>query len=342
AKQGLTSPERAVLLAYSKMALFDELLASDLIDDDYIAQSLITYFPTALQEKFSAVMSKHPLKREIIATEIANSTINRTGSVFVHRMQEETGATAPEVVRCYVLTRDVFGIQTAWNAIDALDNQVPASIQNEMLIDVGRLVLRATLWFLRRRAVKMPIAQVLAFFAPGVATVSQALPGLLSAGDKAAIEETEHQLVARGVPTALAAQVARMDALYSILDIVETSHEMGRAVELAAAVYFALGGKLRLRWAAAKIAALPVDTHWQAMARAAMRDDLANLQRQLTHSVLQHSPTLSDAPALLTAWEQHQQKALERTYEVMNDLNAARECDLAMLSVLLRELRVLV
>ena len=341
-KHGLTSPERAVLLAYSKMELFDELLKSDLIDDKYVADALITYFPTPLQQKYTGVMQKHPLKREIIATVIANSTINRTGSVFVHRMREETGATAPEVVRCFILTRDTFVVGDLWNRIDALDGKVPASTQNDMLIDAGRLVLRGTLWFLRRRSDRMPIAKVLEFFASGVATVSDRLPEFLSPEDSKALEESEAKLVGKGVPADLASAAVRLDSIYSVLDIVEVSHELKREVPLAAAVYFSLAGKLGLRWLAGQVANLPYQSHWQAMARAAMRDDLANLQRQLASGVLKHSPELTDAAGLIQAWEKHHDKALTRMREVMADLKSARESDLAMLSVMLRELRVLV
>ncbi len=342
AKKGLTSPERAVLLAYSKMELSDELLVSDLVDEDYVAQTLITYFPTALQTQFAAIMPKHALKREIIATVVANSTINRAGSVFVHRMREETGATAAEVVRAFILARDVFAMTPLWNDIDSLDNEVPTTTQSEMLIEVGRLVLRATLWFLRRRSERMPIANVLNFFAPGIATIAKRLPELLSADDLTALHAAEAHLVRQGVPVTIASEVARQDAMYSVLDIVEISLDTQRPVELAAAAYFALVGALKLRWVASQITALPSDTHWQSMARAAMRDDLANLQRQLTTGVIALSPNLNDASTLIAAWQSQHAKALARMSEVVDDLKKARETDLAMLSVLLRELRVLV
>ncbi|MBI3716009.1 MAG: NAD-glutamate dehydrogenase [Betaproteobacteria bacterium] len=341
-KKGLTSPERAVLLAYSKMELFDELVAGDLIDDEYVAEALVGYFPKPLQQRFRQAMPAHPLKREIVATEIANGTINRTGSVFVQRMREETGATANEVVRCFTLARDIFRVGDLWIAIDEQDGRISAATQNEMLIEAGRLVLRATLWFLRRRSEKMPIAKVLEVFAPGTATVSGKLGTLLSGDDLAALQAAEARLTTQGVPAELAAGIARLDAMYSVLDIVEVSRLSGRAVELCAAVYFSLTGRLGLRWVAGRVAALPTDTHWQAMARAAMRDDLANLQRQLTEGVLQLSPKVSTTGSLIGSWETHYDKSLARMREVMDDLKGARESDLAMLSVLLRELRVLV
>jgi glutamate dehydrogenase len=343
-KLGLTAPERAVLLAYSKMELFDDLLGSQLVDDPYVAQALVDYFPTPLQVRFRDIMQAHPLKREIIATEVANSTINRTGSVFVHRMCEEAGATAPEVVRAFILSRDILELNGVWQQIDQLDNIVPAATQNAMLIEVGRLVLRSTLWFLRRRGERMPITEALAFFAPGVASVGAQLDKLLATDDAATLQQKHDRLVAEGVPSVLANAIARTDAMYSVLDIVEASSELNRPVEVAAAVYFTLTGKLSLNWVAAQVGKLPTDSHWQAMARASMRDDLANLQRQLTESVLQLSPdanSLEGAQQALAVWETHHAKALAHMYEIMGDLKTARDTDLAMLSVLLRELRVL-
>ncbi len=137
AKVGLTPPERAVLLAYSKIALSDDLSGADIVDDAYVARTLVSYFPAKLRTRYRDYMPRHALRRDIISTVIANSMINRTGSVFVHRMQEETGATPEEVTRAYIRTRDIFDLETLWAEIDALDNRVRAQLQYEMLQEVG-------------------------------------------------------------------------------------------------------------------------------------------------------------------------------------------------------------
>ncbi|MGH8724106.1 MAG: NAD-glutamate dehydrogenase, partial [Burkholderiales bacterium] len=129
AKQGLTNPERAVLLAYSKIALYDEMLASDVPDDPFISTALERYFPEPLRARFKPQILAHPLRREIITTHVVNSMINRVGSTFVHRMQEETGARAPEVVRAYLIVREVFGFVDLWRALEALDHKVPDRVQ---------------------------------------------------------------------------------------------------------------------------------------------------------------------------------------------------------------------
>ena len=339
AHEGLTSPERAVLLAYSKMALFDDLLKGSLIDDDYVARALVSYFPAELAKRYAAVMPRHPLRREIIATVVANAMINRTGSVFVHRMQEETGATADEVTRAFILVRDIYGFDPIWAAIDALDNRVPAAVQSEIFIEAGRLVLRATLWFLRRRRERLPIAEVLAIFQPGLASFRRQLPAMLSAADRETFEATAAGLAAKGVPQDLARELAGLDALYAVLDATEVARETGRPLEAVARLYFALAGDLELHWFGERITALPTDSTWQALARNALRDDLATQQRTLTTAVAKLSPGSADPQEMIAAWKQRYAQPIARLSAMREELKRAGALDLAVLSVLLRELR---
>jgi len=340
AKQGLAAPERAVLLAYSKMALFDDLLLGTLVDDEYVARSLVGYFPPLLRENYAAFMPRHALKREIIATVIANTMINRTGSVFVHRMIEETGATAEEVTRAYVLVRDIYGLEALWSEIDALDNKVPAQLQYDMLIEVGRLVVRATLWFLRRRREKLPIAQVLDLFRPALEALRGLVPTVLSAGDRMAWTTTVAQFANQGVSRPLAERVASLGALYAALDITEVALDQKKSVETVAALYFALVGDLELRWFSDKITQLPTETPWQALARNALRDDLASQQRTLAAGVAK-SAASDDPEQMLSAWRERYAPAIARLKAMTEELKRAGTLDLAVLSVLLRELRSL-
>jgi glutamate dehydrogenase len=148
---GLTNPERAVLLAYCKMALFDEITASDLPEDPWIGTALHRYFPAQLREKFGAWIPRHPLKREIVATHVLNSMVNRVGATFTHRIADMTGAKPAQVVHAYLATREVMGHVALWQQVEALDNKVPDAVQSEMLIEEGWLTARATTWFLRSK-----------------------------------------------------------------------------------------------------------------------------------------------------------------------------------------------
>jgi glutamate dehydrogenase len=321
------------------MALFDELVASPLVDDEYVQAALVGYFPTALRERYAQAMPRHPLRREIVATVLANTMINRTGAIFVHRMQQETGAPAADVSRAYILARDIFHLEPLWRDIDALDNQVPAQLQYELLVDVGRLVLRATLWFLRRRRERLPIAQVLEIFRPGLDALESQLPDILSEADRGAWSGTVELLAVKGVPKAVAQRVACLEHYYAVLDVTEVAHEQKKAIDTVAAVYFALAGALDLRWISSKIALLPTDTPWQALARNALRDDLSSQHRAITSSVAKLSPDGGDPNEMLAAWNERYGPAVVRLKAMMDELKRTQVLDLAVLSVLLRELR---
>jgi len=340
AKTGLTTPESAVLLAYSKMWLFDELVPSELVADEYVARSLVSYFPTLLQQRYAGDMGSHPLKREIIATVVANTMINRTGSTFAHRMMEETGASPVEVTRAYILVRDIYGLDPLWQEIDALDNRVPAHVQYEMLIEVGRLLLRATLWFLRRRREKLPIAQVIGIFEPALNELRAHIPALLSEGDKLAWGAAAKALEKDGVPAELAQRVASMSALYAALDITEVARDQKKPAEVVAKLYFSLVGELELRWFWDRITDLPTDTQWQGLARNALRDDLSSQQRALTAAVAKMSEQ-GDPAMLLAQWKEQYAPAIARLKGMTDELKRTGTMDLAVLSVLLRELRSL-
>jgi glutamate dehydrogenase len=311
------------------------------VDDDYVARALVAYFPRPLQSRYPEVIPRHPLRREIVATGVANTMINRTGPVFVQRMQDETGAKAEEVVRAFILVRDIFGLESLWAEIDALDNRVPAALQSELLVDAGRLVVRGALWFLRRRREKFAIARVLEIFQPGLAALQAKLPAALSAGDRAAWEAYVARLSAEGVPGALAERMAALDALYAVLDVTEVALELGKPIEAIASLYFSLVGELELRWFGERITALPTDTPWQALARNALRDDLSSQQRTLTQSVARLAGDSTDPEAMLSAWRERYAPAIARLKGMTEELRRGTSVDLAMLSVLLRELRSL-
>jgi glutamate dehydrogenase len=340
-KQGLTAPERAVLLAYSKMILFDQLVAGTLIDDAYLERALIDYFPKALVERYLPQINTHPLRREIIATVAVNTMINRTGSVFVHRMQEETGATPEEVVRAYTFVRDIFDLNSLWQGIDALDYQVPATVQSQMLIDVGRVLLRATLWFLRRRRERLPMGSVIEMFRPIVETLRGSLATLLTPADAEAVTTARAEAVKSGVPEGLAERLAALESLYGTLDIAEIATEYKQSPESVAGLYFALGGQLELRWLSAQIARLATDTSWQAQARNALRDDLSSQHRSITAGVVKLTSAVGSAEAGLKEWQDRYALPAARFRQMIADFKTGPQPDLAMLSVLLRELRAL-
>jgi len=344
AGKGLTRPELAVLLAYAKIALQDELVASDVPEDDYLAEDLERYMPPKLRDKFRRQLHRHPLRREIIATYVTNSMVNRAGSTFANRLRDETGAGPPDVARAYTIAREVFDVRRLWKDLAALDTVVPAQVQLELQAEGRKIIERSALWFLRNRRQPLDIASTVSHFAPGIASLAQELPKLLAPGESEALEQLTERFTAAGVPAELATRVASLDALFSGLNVIEVAAACGETVETVAAVYFDLGHKLDLHWLRDQIARLPADTHWQTLAQGALRDDLYSEQRELTAEVLRRGsedrgPEDRDADTLIEAWLGDNRSSVERARSILSDLKEAETLDIAMLSVALREIR---
>jgi glutamate dehydrogenase len=328
-----------VLLAYSKITLYDELLVSNVPDDPYISTALVRYFPAPLRERYREHMERHPLRREIIATHVTNEMINRAGNTFVHRMQEGTGASASDVVRAYLLTREIFDFVSFWQALEALDNEVPHVVQSGMLIESERLMVRSSLWFLRYRNLKDDITKTVERFASGAKAVAAGLDKFLSRDENANMTQAAQRLTQSKVPNDLAMRLVSFGPLYSALDIVEIATEAKRSVEEVAGVYFGLGGRLDLSWLRKQIGGLAADSHWQMLAKAGLIDDVSSLQRELTSLVLKLNPQVKLPDALIKEWEEQNKSALGRSQQVFADLQSAGNLDPSMLSVALRELR---
>ena len=336
---GLTAPERAVLLAYSKIWIYDELVLSSLPDDAWVATALVRYFPNAVRERYRNTMARHPLKREIIATHVTNSMVNRVGSTFVHRLMEMTGAKCDEVVRAYLLTREIFGFVDMWQAIEALDNVVPDAVQTSLLLESGGLIDRGTTWFLRSRRLLDDMGSTIAHFAPRVEALAARLPDLVDTVDQTGVKTRVDRYATDGVPRALAERVVALDTLYAALDIVEVADATGRRAETVAEIYFDISTRLGVPWLRDRVAALPGDQHWEILAKGAMFDDLSSLQRTIAGEVLTGGANLATRSDLISAWQDRNRRGVDRAQQLLTELRATPKADASMLAVALRELR---
>jgi glutamate dehydrogenase len=341
---GLVAPEFAVLLAYTKIDVASQLLASDVPEDPWLGRELTAYFPPQLSdERFADAMRRHPLRREIVAARVTNRLVDRAGTSFVYRLSEETGAGVPELARAHAAARDIFSLEEVWAAIEALDNQVEADTQRSMVLDVRRLADRATRWLLRHRPGSLDVAAAIAEFASGAAAVADRLPRLVSAADGEALAAAAGAWEEAGVPPELATRIAALRFLSPALDIVDVGQRLGRPVEDVGAVYFALGERLELDWLSARIEVLPRDDRWRTLARAALRDDWAALRASLTAEVLTSGGESGAAVAdVVDHWVAGQRAAAERFLLVLDDIRGVANPDLATLSVAVREARALV
>nr|MBP6852151.1 NAD-glutamate dehydrogenase [Rhodoferax sp.] len=281
-KTGLTAPENAVLLAYAKMSVFEELLASNLPDDPFFERALRAYFPQVLSERFGPAVARHPLKREIIATYITNTVVNRTGATFVNFIAAEAGATAADVVRAFTLAREIFALESLWDRIDTLDGQVPAPLQLDLL---GRLIStaqRASRWMLRARTDQGDLPSLITRYQPAARTLHDHLGDWLPPPTLAQWQASADALVQAGVDPALAQALTALELTFPALDLTDLAHQAGTSLELAARAYFEVDAELALGQWRGEINRLPTETLWQTQARASARDDAYAIAGQIT------------------------------------------------------------
>ncbi len=324
---GLTRPELAVLLSYAKLALYDDILASDIPDDPSLVQDVGFYFPQPIRAGFGDLVPGHPLRREISATYVTNSMINRAGPTFVHEVVDRTGAAPAEVAKAYLIGRRIFDLSRLWREIEALDNRASAAIQTRLNLDILRPIERATIWLLRNGSRPLEINRTIERFAGGIRTLAERLDGLIADETRAEIERRTGDAVEAGVPESLAREIASLEPLYSGCDIVRIATERRRSVEHVARVYFTVGRKLAFDWLRGSAAALPAETEWQAAAVAAVIDDFYVQQSGLTERVLDDSGRARDAAA--GRWWTANGGRVARAESLVADLRAAGSPDLA-------------
>ncbi|MEQ1863636.1 MAG: NAD-glutamate dehydrogenase [Micropepsaceae bacterium] len=341
-KEGLTRPELAVLLAYAKLQLFDELNGSSLPDDPFYTATLKAYFPVEAREKLPKGLQAHRLKREIIATVIANDMVNRGGPVFVHRLKEASASEASALARAYTMALHSFGIDKLADRINALDNKVPAAVQNSMHSKLALHLTRQTLWFLRHVPANVPIAEAIAPYAQGVDRLRGTFSTLVSLAEGKAIEDFIAELRAAGVPEDLSDDISVLPAMGATPDITRLSAETKLPLDMVAGAYFAAArtiGVDRLRLAAER---MNLPEHWDRLAVRRLIDDLFVHQRELAARALDSRTTGENrraGNAAVEAWAQGHREQVDRVGNLIGDLERSGTFTVARLTLAASQIR---
>nr|WP_323808486.1 NAD-glutamate dehydrogenase domain-containing protein [Lysobacter enzymogenes] len=333
--QGLTRPELSVLLSYSKLVAFQQMLDSDVPEDPYLSKELVRYFPQPLQAKYAKAMENHRLKREIIATAVTNSTINRMGATFLLRMQEDSGRTPGEVAKAFTITRETLDARELWAQIDALDGKVAESTQIDALQVIWNLQRSFTRWLLSRPGAIPDITTAVERYHDGFKNI-RAGHGILGDGERPTHDAAFADWKAKGVPEALAAQLAALPYLEPSCDIIELARERKLKPVDVAKVHFRLGEALRLPWLQEQIDALAVDGRWHAVARGVLREELSTQQRVLVGQVLKVPG--ANAEAKVKQWLSRDDQSLRFTLAMLTELAAQKTLDYPTASVAVQRL----
>ncbi|MEX2131311.1 MAG: NAD-glutamate dehydrogenase [Pseudohongiellaceae bacterium] len=335
---GLTRPELAILTSYMKMYLKAQLVNASYIEDDYLLPCLYSAFPAMLVSEFKPALHKHRLRKEIVATQLANEVVNLAGPSFIYRKVEYTGATVNDVVKAAVIARNLFGIDAVVNQVEALDYRVSAAAQNEMMLKLMQLMRRVTRWLLRNRRSQLDLAGTTGEFSKAIEISFGLLPEALpeKARDRWRLR-FDHYLN-ESVPRELAHSMACVEFVFPLLAITEISSGSNIGPRMALEAFYAVGDALQLATLRQAIIDLKVDNQWQALARKAFQDDLDWQQRALTQNVLRTVGKSGSVPAAVQAWCEQHRLLIARSQAMLRDLQRESSSDYSVFSVVLREL----
>ncbi|MFZ9049687.1 MAG: NAD-glutamate dehydrogenase [Steroidobacteraceae bacterium] len=337
--KGLTRPELATVLSVSKLWLSEQLKHSDVPEDSYLGSEVTRYFPRPLQQRFSDLVARHPLRREIIVTSTTNSMVNRMGPVFAIRTAEDTGADIGQIARAYAIAREITRMRDTWAAIEVLDNRCPTESQLAMLHDAANLLRYLTYWVLSHCGAQLDIEAAVSSLRPGLDAVLGDLPGNLRGLEADHYAATLGRLVAADVPPELAGRVAGFNAARSAIDIVDLAGVAERPLSAVCDLYFELGDRLDITWIREQAEQLPHQGHWQAAARTSLREECYALQRRIAEVVIAASPK---ARPSFDTWYSGRRGQAEHLQRVIQDMRGVGAVDFATLSVALQSLRRLV
>ena len=338
---GLTRPELAMLLSYSKIWLSNRLGDTDIADDPFLGAELTRYFPAPVQRRFAREIQKHQLRREIIVTAITNSLVNRMGPVFAIRLQEETGADVGSIARAYAVAREITGMRDLWADIEALDDHAPTQLQYDMMVETTRLLRHLSYWVLRNHGHDLDIERSVSRLQSGIRELMRDLPELIEGTEVERYERALTSFSKDGVPARVARRVASLGAVHAGVDIVEVALARRASIGHAARIYFGLGAALGLDWLRDQIERLAVDGHWQAVARGTLRDELYHLQRCLCERAVS-GRTGGDARERVAAWLESGGEPVANLGRTVREMRASGNADYPTLSVALQAVRRIV
>lgn len=333
-----TRPELAILFAYTKIYIQNELLKSDIIDDPYLSKIIYTAFPKMLHKTYAAEISQHDLRREIIATQLSNLLVNEMGLIYVQSMHAETGASVAEIVRAHRVASEIFEVPDLQQAIKSLDFKIPINLQYELLQHLRKLVTISTRWFLRGNRLSGNLENIITHYAKNIKTLEKIIPQLMTGITKKYQVELTQKFVATGLPQSLAKRIALIRALYTALNIIEMSTINKMDLITTAKLYFAVGEKFNLVWFRDQIGIDNREGFWNVLAKLTLRDELDVVQRKLCALVFQDNKNNKDAKKAVENWITNHYRPFDRWEKLQALLHSTTDIDYNMFFVALREL----
>jgi glutamate dehydrogenase len=335
--KGLTAPGISVLLACSKNLLSEDILNSELSDDKFCAKILLDFFPTPIRKLYSKFVFSHSLRKEIISTRLSNTIVNEVGFTFIHRLKDETGSTPSEISKAYLVAREIFNCEIIRRKIDELDNIISPEIQNEILMQLIRLMRRATRWILRNHRENFQINDLITLYTAKISESIELFAGVLQGYDLESYNTKLAHYTNLKLPEDMASYFSMSRALHSSLDCVDAAINFDLPVKDVVKIYFELGDAIELSWIRSKIISSKVHNSWDALTREALRDDLDWQQKRLVVAILSKS-IKTNANYSITDWKKEYSSLVKRWEQIVREVKEQPKTDFTIFFVAIREL----
>lgn len=334
---GLTRPELAVLLAYTKMHISHEILNSNLPEDSYLNQIIETAFPNSIRKKYQTAIHNHWLKRDIIATQLSNEIVNNMGITFVYQTQIETGASVAEIIRAYTVASVIFETNQLQRIIESLDFQLPLSEQFDIITNIRNLMILATRWFLRGNRLKANLKNLIDHYSRPIKLLEKLIPDLMGGFTKQYLISLTKKFLKAGIPQEVAQRIATYRAIYTALNIIEVATNNKFDLVKTAQIYFTSGERMHLLWFRDQIASDSRKDQWHTLTRLALRDELDFAQRALTVAIMKVNKKEPHVPKLIEQWVNNNQRILTRWDNLLSMLHSSPSIEYAMFFIVIRE-----
>ena len=336
--EALTAPELSILLSYVKGDLKEQLISFEIGNDSWVGREVESAFPRVLVNDFRKAIDDHRLRNEIVATQVANDLFNHMGITFLHRLQESTGASADEIAKAYLVSRELFDLNGITRQIEALDYKLNADIQVSMMLRVNRAVRRASRWIVKNNRLGVNVGALIEQYQDSIKHLSTQFPDLLLGDSQASWQASYDELIEIGVPEMLANQISSVDYLYNSLGVISVAVQIDKNVVETARTYFNIGHSLNLVDFVTQLNSLSVGSHWQARARESYRDDIEWQQRRITQGLLSAKEANVDLETCIENWLQKNELLVSRWHRMVREVLGTGEAEFSMYSVAIREL----
>ena len=335
---GLTRPELAILLAYTKIHIKHEILKSKLTEDDYLSKIVVTAFPESLRSKYQKEMDEHRLRRDIVATQLSNEVVNEMGITFVYRMQMETGSTVEEIIRAHAISARIYGTRELQEMIESLDYKIPMKDQYEMLFYIRHLINLSTRWFLHANHLKGDMEKLILHYSTNIKKLEKIIPGLMGGFTRDYLQSLKERFENAGLAIDIAERIATCRAIYTALNIIDLATHHKFDLIKTAKVYFASGERINLLWFRDQIANDTREGHWNTLARLTLRDELDISQRALTIAIMNSNNNGKNTSEIIETWMKKNSRLLERWDRLQEMLQTSTQIDYTMFFIAIREL----